>query len=211
MLIIVITMATAVVLTPDWVVAVDRPAVTSKVSGFKKLGEAELVQLNATMPQLFADGTKAHIIEMNCVSLSLKWNMSLIESCTWDDVRDECLRILRNNTRIVNSHEITDVALGANSVYSFTGKCSRVIDSSKLRPYDIPHGAIVHIVLIKTRVSSAWSPLATYLHVCGACDSIETQTNPMKICARCNVQRYCGKQCQTNHWRIHKGECSSAK
>lgn len=32
-----------------------------------------------------------------------------------------------------------------------------------------------------------------------------------KKCARCNVARYCGRECQQQHWTVHKSVCTNQK
>lgn len=42
---------------------------------------------------------------------------------------------------------------------------------------------------------------------CATCHVVETKEIRFKSCSRCKTVKYCSKECQTSHWREHKGEC----
>ena len=33
----------------------------------------------------------------------------------------------------------------------------------------------------------------------------------LNSCSRCKAAKYCGKACQTEHWKVHKKTCEAAK
>jgi MYND finger len=42
---------------------------------------------------------------------------------------------------------------------------------------------------------------------CAGCFLEETASGAFKVCAKCKVVSYCGKSCQTQHWKLHKKVC----
>ena len=45
---------------------------------------------------------------------------------------------------------------------------------------------------------------------CAACQKTESQLGkPLKSCAKCKVTKYCGRECQTGHWKKHKKDCAT--
>jgi len=36
-----------------------------------------------------------------------------------------------------------------------------------------------------------------------------TPEEPTKSCSKCKKQKYCSKECQTKHWKVHKLHCKS--
>jgi MYND finger len=42
---------------------------------------------------------------------------------------------------------------------------------------------------------------------CSGCFLEETTSGAFKVCAKCKAVSYCGKNCQTQHWRLHKKVC----
>ena len=47
-------------------------------------------------------------------------------------------------------------------------------------------------------------------HICAQCQSQATLT-PYKICGNCHTVRYCSRDCQKQHWHIHKADCKKEK
>jgi hypothetical protein len=42
---------------------------------------------------------------------------------------------------------------------------------------------------------------------CDYCDKLFSESE-LKACSKCNVRRYCGRDCQVSHWKAgHKSEC----
>ncbi|KAK4539175.1 hypothetical protein LTR36_001175 [Oleoguttula mirabilis] len=47
--------------------------------------------------------------------------------------------------------------------------------------------------------------------VCGGCGTKEGEGGKeLMRCAKCKVRRYCGRECQKKHWKVHKGVCCAA-
>ena len=44
---------------------------------------------------------------------------------------------------------------------------------------------------------------------CGSCNK-SSEEHELKACARCKKVKYCGKDCQTKHWKTHKHSCKAA-
>jgi hypothetical protein len=42
--------------------------------------------------------------------------------------------------------------------------------------------------------------------VCAACGQVDAK----KVCPRCKLTRYCGRDCQVAHWPVHKTECKAS-
>ena len=42
---------------------------------------------------------------------------------------------------------------------------------------------------------------------CAGCGRAQEGAASFAACGRCKIIRYCGKECQTRHWRQHKAEC----
>ncbi|KAH9261681.1 hypothetical protein BASA81_000337 [Batrachochytrium salamandrivorans] len=47
-----------------------------------------------------------------------------------------------------------------------------------------------------------------FLHTCAKCSKIGNA--PLQTCSRCEVMRYCSRECQSQDWRRHKKECPHA-
>ena len=45
------------------------------------------------------------------------------------------------------------------------------------------------------------------LAVCAGCSKTEPFLKTFKVCSRCSKVKYCSKECQVNHWKIHKTAC----
>jgi hypothetical protein len=57
---------------------------------------------------------------------------------------------------------------------------------------------------------SSTNPLPTEA-TCGGCGATRARDGaPLSHCSRCKKQKYCSKECQTNHWPAHKLVCKSA-
>ena len=48
------------------------------------------------------------------------------------------------------------------------------------------------------------------IHRCWNCGKTNASVKLSK-CSRCETARYCSRQCQKDHWKEHKAECSAAK
>lgn len=47
---------------------------------------------------------------------------------------------------------------------------------------------------------------------CGGCGKeSDREGKEMARCAACSARRYCGKDCQKTHWKVHKKMCSKLK
>ena len=46
------------------------------------------------------------------------------------------------------------------------------------------------------------------LATCANCGKQEPYLNTFNQCGRCKSVRYCGKECQATHWRVHKKSCN---
>jgi len=46
---------------------------------------------------------------------------------------------------------------------------------------------------------------------CANCKKPASKENEHKVCAACNVTRYCSRQCQRNHWQIHRVKCKKLR
>jgi hypothetical protein len=46
--------------------------------------------------------------------------------------------------------------------------------------------------------------------LCRKCKKSDDASERFKQCSRCKVTYYCGRDCQKDHWRIHKKECLPA-
>jgi hypothetical protein len=49
---------------------------------------------------------------------------------------------------------------------------------------------------------------------CGSilCSKYESKRDEFKLCDRCRFRVYCGRECQTIHWKLaHKGACAEEK
>ena len=47
-------------------------------------------------------------------------------------------------------------------------------------------------------------------NVCGGCgDDKDESGKELMVCTRCKKKRYCGKDCQKKHWKLHKGVCKA--
>ncbi|KAJ7621586.1 hypothetical protein DFH06DRAFT_1341208 [Mycena polygramma] len=44
-------------------------------------------------------------------------------------------------------------------------------------------------------------------YVCSNCSSVPPPNTTLKLCATCKLTRYCSKECQKTHWKIHKQSC----
>jgi hypothetical protein len=42
---------------------------------------------------------------------------------------------------------------------------------------------------------------------CAGCGVVGTSASPLLKCASCKASRYCDKQCQKEHWKLHKDGC----
>ena len=42
---------------------------------------------------------------------------------------------------------------------------------------------------------------------CASCDKPPTRGNNLSKCTVCKVAKYCGRECQVNHWKEHKHHC----
>jgi hypothetical protein len=49
-----------------------------------------------------------------------------------------------------------------------------------------------------------------YLEVRECCANPDCGGSGMKCCAVCKETRYCGKECQVAHWRVHRVGCCRA-
>jgi len=45
--------------------------------------------------------------------------------------------------------------------------------------------------------------------ICAVCGKGTQDHEKVKACGRCGMVYYCGRQCQAEHWKQHKGECHS--
>lgn len=45
-------------------------------------------------------------------------------------------------------------------------------------------------------------------YTCGYCKKVG---NKHRKCAKCNLQRYCSKECQKAHWKTHKKACQTVR
>ena len=43
---------------------------------------------------------------------------------------------------------------------------------------------------------------------CANCNKTESNAPNLKLCAKCQVTRYCSRDCQTTHWKVHKKVCA---
>eukprot|EP00198_Chlamydomonas_reinhardtii_P010112 XP_001699449.1 predicted protein [Chlamydomonas reinhardtii] len=60
---------------------------------------------------------------------------------------------------------------------------------------------------VRPRGGDGWQclqPVALAHHVCVACGKMYHKT---QLCSRCKSVRYCGRECQSAHWKEHKQEC----
>lgn len=46
---------------------------------------------------------------------------------------------------------------------------------------------------------------------CAACQKVEASTHRLSRYGRCKTQKYCGRECQTQHWGMHKRACRKVK
>ena len=46
---------------------------------------------------------------------------------------------------------------------------------------------------------------------CSFCDVSSSSSNDLKKCGGCGKAQYCGKECQKQHWKVHKAFCQSSK
>lgn len=44
---------------------------------------------------------------------------------------------------------------------------------------------------------------------CAGCDTAETSPASFKLCAKCKNVKYCSRDCQRAHWKVHKFECGN--
>lgn len=51
-------------------------------------------------------------------------------------------------------------------------------------------------------------PNSKRFYACNYCSIVK---HKMKKCSSCKITRYCSIDCQEQHWRIHKHECSELK
>ncbi|KAJ7662102.1 hypothetical protein DFH06DRAFT_1471686 [Mycena polygramma] len=49
-----------------------------------------------------------------------------------------------------------------------------------------------------------------FLTACSNPSCSDTHTNPKKKCANCHIAQYCSRECQRNHWQVHRGVCGPA-
>jgi hypothetical protein len=52
-----------------------------------------------------------------------------------------------------------------------------------------------------------WGAKARQSMPCAACDAPDAEN----ACSGCRTVRYCGKECQASHWRVHKAACKAAR
>jgi hypothetical protein len=45
------------------------------------------------------------------------------------------------------------------------------------------------------------------IQFCRKCDEVDDASERFKQCSRCKVAYYCSRECQKEHWKIHKKEC----
>ena len=43
---------------------------------------------------------------------------------------------------------------------------------------------------------------------CGSCGKVQANGVTFAACGRCRKLRYCSKDCQTRHWKVHKAHCN---
>ena len=43
-----------------------------------------------------------------------------------------------------------------------------------------------------------------------SCKKVELKRGDFKECSKCRKMLYCGKECQTSNWKIHKSGCQAA-
>ncbi|KIJ45651.1 hypothetical protein M422DRAFT_59805 [Sphaerobolus stellatus SS14] len=57
------------------------------------------------------------------------------------------------------------------------------------------------------RHSSGYDSRPRGYRVCDNCGVEESSQNQLKLCSRCKVTQYCGRDCQKSHWRAHEPVC----
>lgn len=63
------------------------------------------------------------------------------------------------------------------------------------------------VTTMATEASSSTPPQTEA--VCSNCQAEGTDEQKLSACARCQGARYCSKECQRSHWRMHKPSCFS--
>ena len=43
---------------------------------------------------------------------------------------------------------------------------------------------------------------------CANCSKTQNNAPNLKLCAKCRATRYCSRDCQTAHWKVHKKVCT---
>ena len=56
----------------------------------------------------------------------------------------------------------------------------------------------------------AKSPAPSWGDACASC-GVSGKGVKLNSCSRCKAAKYCGRTCQTEHWKVHKKICEAAK
>lgn len=86
--------------------------------------------------------------------------------------------------------------------------CKRVAEEDWTTPISIQRGQLLTQMNVKKLMKMDEKRMK---HIqCAACHKTDDEDQKLNKCARCKRTYYCSRDCQTEHWKIHKATCSKA-
>lgn len=117
------------------------------------------------------------------------WNDLILEGKTFDEACDDYSKLVSYAKQYADSLEVVKeiTRLATNHLLLVQKLCMKTINH--------PTEGITQVACHKD----------TYKLACISC-GISPKTKLFK-CGRCEITRYCSKECQKNHWKEHKKFC----
>ena len=107
----------------------------------------------------------------------------------------------------LTTHSDADLAHAANAVLARTPLGQRVLAGEAVDKATL--GEAEYAVFERAMARVQRGDVEEELHdTCAACGKEELSAGAFAKCGRCRAVRYCGKACQTGHWKEHKSKCA---